>query len=503
MKKIYFCAMLLISGIATSQETSHKITVVKDINYSSSNPSTSHSFPSELTAFNGKIYFGADDSNATNTGGVDYSKELWVSDGTTEGTEFVKNINTPIASGDTDRASNPSYFFELNNRLYFKAIDGTGVTGYNTYTTDGTDRGTLSLNNDFNNAKPIILNGKAYMRAFSVGGSLSPFYEFDGQKFIEIEDTGNGSVNAGSNYIGLDDNSILINLEYLEEGVNTVGRELYIYDLTNKNFTLIKNFDDANGNSSLTYMTKVGDVVYFVYDNDLWVTDGTTNGTIKVAGTSEIGGVRSLYLWNGKLFFEADAGGGDLDQLYVYDPSTDTSTDISDLSVTHDPVHFAAPGDGYLYYAGKIVAGGSYILWRTDGVTTTPILEDLIDSVDDIAVLNHKLYFEASYIASDDQESVGRELFTYSNDELNTLDTSTFELESSLSIYPNPSTNLLNVKSTLEGEINYTIYNILGKQVLNGTIKNNVINHNLTSGLYLLKLDNGSNAITKKIIVKE
>ena len=38
--------------------------------------------------------------------------------------------------------------------------------------------------------------------------------------------------------------------------------------------------------------------------------------------------------------------------------------------------------------------------------------------------------------------------------------------------------------------------------VYNGTIDNNTINHNLSTGLYLLRLDNGSNSAAKKIIVK-
>ncbi|MDO5969397.1 T9SS type A sorting domain-containing protein [Flavivirga aquimarina] len=495
MKKIYFYAILLLSGMANSQ-----ITLVKDIN----NSGTQNSFPTDLFAFDGQIYFAADDSSGSNTGGVDVGKELWVSDGTEAGTRLVKNLDGAGSNSD------PNNFFILNNALYFQAYD-LGTTSYNIYTTDGTEAGTVSLGNNFQGGTPIVVGNKAYMRSFIWNSDFTVldgiYYEFNGTTFKELPDSGSGSVDIGfaSEYIGFDSNTILFNMEYILAGETPLGPELYSYNITDESYTLVKDFGDDGGVNNdyklMTYLTKLGNSVYFVFDNKLWVTDGTTNGTIQISTANGVNAVKNLYAWEDKLFFEGDAGASD--QLYVYDPAADSLTDLSGpfgIPGNHDPIHFAAPGDGYLYYTGKI-GGSAYYLFRTDGVDIEGVDVATIDSVDDIVVLNHKLYFEADFVSTVD--NIGRELFTYTNDVLNTLNTSTFELDSSFSIYPNPSTNVLNVQSTLGGEINYTIYNITGKQVLKGTIENDIINHNLTSGLYLLKLDNGSLSTTKKIIVKD
>ncbi|QDO95493.1 T9SS type A sorting domain-containing protein [Formosa sediminum] len=501
MKHYYLFALLLISSLANSQQ----ITLVKDINAfpGAVGKEGRHSSPNNLTAFNGKLYFAADDQIASNTNGVDVGIELWVSDGTPEGTVLLKDID-----GSSDDSS-PSKFFELNNKLYFQVYE-TSTGNYSLYTTDGTEAGTVLLFNDFQFEPPTIIGNKAYMRKYITdadGVFTGIYYEFDGTNLQVLPDTGSGTISAGSNYIALNDNSILFNMTYTVGGTSD-GQELYLYNISNQTYTLVKNFDDANGDSSLTHFTKMGDNVYFEYDNNLWVTDGTAAGTTQVTIASSINGLASLFAWENKLYFEGDDGS--FDQLWVYDPTANKVTNLSGtteanptgFSFNHDPVHFVAPGDGYLYYAGKSVATfASYNLYRTNGVTIESIEMDLIDSVDDIVKLNNALYFEAAYTDSNPEfTDLGRELYTYTNDKL--LSTNTFELNNSISIYPNPSTSFLNVKTTLDGEINYSIYNLLGKQVQTGTINNNVINHNLTSGLYLLKLDNGTQSITKKIIVK-
>ncbi|GAA3651021.1 T9SS type A sorting domain-containing protein [Flavivirga jejuensis] len=503
MKQIYFYAILLLSGIANSQTT--HITLVKDIN-----PGTKPSSPTSLFAFNGKLYFAADDSSGSNTGETDVGNELWVSDGTETETKLVKDLD------GTDADSNPGNFFILNNALYFQAYDA-GTASYNMYTTDGTEDGTNSFNNNFQAGIPTIVGDKAYMRSYVWNADFTDltgtYYEFNGETFKELPDSGEGSVNVGYNagYIALDDNSILFNTEYTIAGETPLGPELYLYNITDQTYTLIKNFGDdgtvVDGELeylSMSYLTKLGDAVYFSFDGKLWITDGTTDGTMQVSTTAAIGDVRDLYVWEDKLFFEGDLEPENdttvFDQLYVYDPDADSLTDITgpyNIERDHNPMHFAAPGDGYLYYAGRS-SSDLHNLFKTDGVTIETVESGLIDNVDDIVVLNNKLYFEADFKI--DFFSIGRELFSV--DPSSILSASEFELDSSLSIYPNPSTNYFNVQSTLEGEINYTIYNVTGKKVLKGTIENEVINHNLTSGLYLLKLDNGFNSISKKIVVK-
>ncbi|MGK0378801.1 MAG: hypothetical protein ACJA1Z_002619 [Patiriisocius sp.] len=58
----------------------------------------------------------------------------------------------------------------------------------------------------------------------------------------------------------------------------------------------------------------------------------------------------------------------------------------------------------------------------------------------------------------------------------------------SISLYPNPSNDFISIKGSIDTN-QYIVYDILGKEVLNGTISENIkINiQDLNSGIYLLK----------------
>src|SRR5690554_5361818 len=109
-------AIALFSFCSFSQFT---FELVKDIN------PTGGSNPSQQALLNGKLYFQAYDG----TNGY----ELWVTDGTTAGTQMIKDIN-PTGN------SNPNSLTELNGKLYFEASDGTN--GYELWVTDGASTGT-------------------------------------------------------------------------------------------------------------------------------------------------------------------------------------------------------------------------------------------------------------------------------------------------------------------------------------------------------------------------
>jgi len=84
----------------------------------------------------------------------------------------------------------------------------------------------------------------------------------------------------------------------------------------------------------------------------------------------------------------------------------------------------------------------------------------------------------------------------------NTLSTNKFEKENSISIFPNPAKNNLNINLLNSEFLNsqFEIYNLLGKEVLKGSIANmeNSINiENLTNGFYLLKIDSYTIKFTK------
>jgi hypothetical protein len=75
----------------------------------------------------------------------------------------------------------------------------------------------------------------------------------------------------------------------------------------------------------------------------------------------------------------------------------------------------------------------------------------------------------------------------------NTLSIEDFDLNSNILLFPNPSTDYIQINGLTSSE-NYKIYNALGKEIQKGfVVENEKINvENLSNGLYFLKLENGN-----------
>nr|WP_321221809.1 T9SS type A sorting domain-containing protein [uncultured Psychroserpens sp.] len=72
------------------------------------------------------------------------------------------------------------------------------------------------------------------------------------------------------------------------------------------------------------------------------------------------------------------------------------------------------------------------------------------------------------------------------------------------SVYPNPtSTGFVNVVGTNDDDISVSVYDILGKQVINETLTNNRINVSaLNAGVYIVKISQNDASVTKKLVIK-
>jgi ELWxxDGT repeat protein len=127
---------------------------IKDIR-----PGRDSAFLNNLTEFNDKLYFSAND-------GVN-GYELWVSDGTTAGTQLVANIGPTITLNSSAR-----YFTESNDKLYF-AASSIGDDGYELWITYGTTEGTQLVKD--------ILPG-------SLGSNPKDLIEFNGELYFTAND---------------------------------------------------------------------------------------------------------------------------------------------------------------------------------------------------------------------------------------------------------------------------------------------------------------------------
>jgi hypothetical protein len=87
------------------------------------------------------------------------------------------------------------------------------------------------------------------------------------------------------------------------------------------------------------------------------------------------------------------------------------------------------------------------------------------------------------------------------------LSTSEFELSSTISIYPNPTTNVLYIKNTNSNvPDSYAVYNMLGQVVLSKNIAAetdlSINTSSLSNGMYFIKIAKGANQVSLPFIKK-
>ena len=82
------------------------------------------------------------------------------------------------------------------------------------------------------------------------------------------------------------------------------------------------------------------------------------------------------------------------------------------------------------------------------------------------------------------------------------LSASSFSQIDGLKMYPNPTKNNLFIETALNGDINVSIIDMLGKEVMHSKVVNNTVNiANLTTGIYIVKITEEGKASTKKLII--
>ncbi|HLF52486.1 M4 family metallopeptidase [Flavobacterium sp.] len=82
-------------------------------------------------------------------------------------------------------------------------------------------------------------------------------------------------------------------------------------------------------------------------------------------------------------------------------------------------------------------------------------------------------------------------------------DKSAEKINNTFKLYPNPTSNVLNVVVESNKEASYRIINFLGQEVQNGKTTGGEINvSNLNNGVYFFELNNGSEAMVQKFVKK-
>ena len=276
-------------------------TLVENINETGTG-GASDSSPDNLTAFDGYLYFGADD-------GIN-GRELWRTDGTV--TELVKNINMNTSEGID---SNPAGFTALGGYLYFSANDG--INAVELWRTDGTALGT-TLVKDINPA------GYSWPERFAEIGGYLFFMANSATQSNQLWRTDGTALGTTLIADVLDPNGFTAFGSYLYFTAETEGDgyELWRTDGTEAGTEL---FLDINAGADDSYpydFTVVGDVLYFhandgTHGNELWA----TSGTLTVLAYDMIGGAPDadpddFTAFGDWLYFQAETGTDGAEELW-------------------------------------------------------------------------------------------------------------------------------------------------------------------------------------------
>lgn len=263
--------------------TSSGTILVKDINTGNSGSSAN-----EMLDLNGTLYFAADGHDAS---GNSVGTELWRSDGTSEGTSLLMDIN---GSG----SSSPSNLIRFNDTQFlFAAADAT--SGTELWISDGTPENTERLKDIYSGS------GSSNPSGFTRLGSTSTFLftatnGSDGYELWKTDGTPSGTqmvenINSG----GSSNPSHLFPITFsgtdyvlfaADDSTNSV--ELWISNGDAAGTDILKNINTSGGGSSVPKnfaAMSVGGTLYAYFTAttpsegaELWRTDGTTGGTTRV-----------------------------------------------------------------------------------------------------------------------------------------------------------------------------------------------------------------------------
>jgi ELWxxDGT repeat protein len=317
--------------------------------------------PHSYTAAGGILFF----EGGTSTWGY----ELWRSDGTSANTRMVKDINPGTAD------SYPGSLTNVNGVLFFRATDG--VHGLELWKSDGTEAGTV-LVKDINPGTYGSMNTSPY----------GTYAEFQGQFFFSATDGVHGQelwksdgTEAGTVLVK-DINPGIANAfpsqtgEFKKAGdklffraVDGVhGMELWVTDGTEQGTHLVKDINPGSGNGYGYTLRPLRDFVCFNayspdYGYELWRTDGTEAGTYLIKDICPGPGSgwpmgTGCVCTQGRLYFDAEDGGAYGTELWTSDGTPEGTFRLTDIN----------PGPGGSYPKYFAAANGLLLFQADDGV---------------------------------------------------------------------------------------------------------------------------------------
>ena len=338
------------------------------------NPATS-SAPTELTVVNGSLYFSANDGSV--------GSALWKSDGTEAGTTLVKDVLPGTSS-----AGYPdfTYLTAAANNLLFVANDG--FFGRELWVSDGSAEGT-NLLKDFNDLTQDALNDSQGPEKVVIGEEVI-FVASDGRTGTELwktDGTESGTsqvkdVRPGSSSSSRANLTLIGSEVFFRASDGSTGTELWKSDGTSAGTLLVKDIRAGSSSSSVSQVTAVGSTLYFSADDgtngaELWKSDGTTGGTVLVKDIypgSDSSWISDLTAVGSTLFFVADDGVNGT-ELWKSDGTSNGTILVKDIipgSSSSSISRLTAVGSTVYFRANDGTNGTE--LWKSDGTSNGTVL---------------------------------------------------------------------------------------------------------------------------------
>ncbi|MBL8810204.1 MAG: hypothetical protein JNM43_08510 [Planctomycetaceae bacterium] len=396
---LFFAADNGVNGkeLWKSDGTAAGTVMVKDTLGDSAQATTSNfsGYPTQLTAFGGKLYYAASRSAASTSG------ELMSSDGTAGGTGFVAS-HTLVVDTTIEMAA-------VGGNLYFKAWSSVDSAGTELWKTDGTAAGTALVSDIYaggGSSNPASLTPVGSTLFFTAAGSDNA-----GREVWKTDGTGAGTVRVTDfNGTGDSEANYLVNLNgslYFSAYDSASGRELWKTDGTSAGTVLVKDIVAGTGSSTPDNLFAMGSTLYFrasdgVAGQELWKSNGTAAGTVMVghSGTSANFQPSNMTNVNGSLYFRAFTFESGY-EVWKSDGTTAGTNVFKDLvpgAGTSQPTQLLN-ANGTLFYTATDGQKGTE-LWRHDVTTNTATQDDIFrgtvnSSARDFTNVNGTIFFVA------------------------------------------------------------------------------------------------------------
>ncbi len=320
--------------------------------------------PSDLTEVNGKLFFTADDPIVS-------GRELWVSDGTETGTQLVQDIRTGSDSSGVPLSGEPQQLTEFNNQLLFTVVDD--LNDRELWASDGTSTGTDRVKNINEGSQ-----GSNIQQVTPVGNKVF-FVADDGinGQAVWVADPVAGTVTLAADVTGSPSDKVS-GLTEFNGGVafyNDIADAVYHTDGSAPTLLTTMNLVDLNGPNPL--FVEANGLLFFVsnapgFGEELHTVTpaGVTNRVADLYMGTTGSNPRGLVVLNNEVYFSATAFlGVGVTGVELFKSDGATITEVKDINTAAEasssPADLTVSGNKLFFTADDGINGRE--LWVSDG----------------------------------------------------------------------------------------------------------------------------------------